>query len=190
MNQMGLKSGPLVMSPVPAPAARECGVARLRPDARLAPSPPAREPTVRPDGFALIIRRFTPIIYAKPPVNSALNENIMGTKYKYNSLEDFLISHPLNVDIEADDGWGAKFPVKGIEIEATVLFADITGFSKRTLDMSPTEILIFVNNFFSWITAEAIKDTIKVLDRYGHGVGIRVYTPKYGEGEQIIRECY
>jgi ornithine carbamoyltransferase len=36
--------------------------------------------------------------------------------------------------------------------------------------------------------AEAIKDTIKVLDRYGHGVGIRVYTTKYGEGEQIIRE--
>jgi N-acetylornithine carbamoyltransferase len=36
--------------------------------------------------------------------------------------------------------------------------------------------------------AEAIKDTAKVLDRYGHGIAIRVYTPKYGEGEQIIRE--
>ncbi|MFQ5711112.1 MAG: ornithine carbamoyltransferase [Candidatus Geothermarchaeales archaeon] len=36
--------------------------------------------------------------------------------------------------------------------------------------------------------AEAIKDTIKVLERYGQGVGVRVYTPNYGEGEQIIRE--
>jgi N-acetylornithine carbamoyltransferase len=35
---------------------------------------------------------------------------------------------------------------------------------------------------------EAIRDTVKVLDRYGHGIGIRVYTPKYGEGEWIIRE--
>ena len=35
---------------------------------------------------------------------------------------------------------------------------------------------------------EAIKDTVKVLERYGHGIGIRVYTPRYGEGEQIIRE--
>ncbi|MEM2896288.1 MAG: ornithine carbamoyltransferase [Candidatus Bathyarchaeia archaeon] len=35
---------------------------------------------------------------------------------------------------------------------------------------------------------EAIKDTVKVLSRYGHGIGIRVYTSKYGEGEQIIRE--
>jgi N-acetylornithine carbamoyltransferase len=35
--------------------------------------------------------------------------------------------------------------------------------------------------------AEEIKDTVKVLERYGHGIGVRVYTPKYGEGEQIIR---
>jgi len=80
----------------------------------------------------------------------------MQTKYKYNTLEDFLISHPLNIDVERDDGWGAKFPIKGIEIDATVLFADITSFTKRTSDLSPTETLIFVNNFFSWITAEAI----------------------------------
>ena len=35
---------------------------------------------------------------------------------------------------------------------------------------------------------EEIKDTAKVLDRYGHGIGVRVYSPKYGEGEQIVRE--
>ena len=35
---------------------------------------------------------------------------------------------------------------------------------------------------------EEIRDTVKVLDRYGHGIGIRVYTPKYGEGEWIMRE--
>jgi len=36
--------------------------------------------------------------------------------------------------------------------------------------------------------SEAIKDTVKVLERYGHGMGIRVYGPTYGEGNQIIRE--
>jgi N-acetylornithine carbamoyltransferase len=35
---------------------------------------------------------------------------------------------------------------------------------------------------------EAIKDTVKVLSRYGHGIGVRVYTSNYGEGDQIIRE--
>jgi len=36
--------------------------------------------------------------------------------------------------------------------------------------------------------AEDIKDTVKVLERYGHGIGVRVYTHTYGEGEQVVRE--
>ncbi|MGY5861729.1 MAG: ornithine carbamoyltransferase [Candidatus Thorarchaeota archaeon] len=35
---------------------------------------------------------------------------------------------------------------------------------------------------------EAIADTAKVLSRYGHGIGIRMYYPEYGEGETVIRE--
>jgi len=35
---------------------------------------------------------------------------------------------------------------------------------------------------------EAIKDTAEVLSRYGHGIGVRAYTPNYGEGNQIICE--
>ena len=43
------------------------------------------------------------------------------------------------------------------QIEATVLFADVTAFSARTADLDPTETLTFVNNFFCWITAEALR---------------------------------
>ena len=35
---------------------------------------------------------------------------------------------------------------------------------------------------------EEIKDTVKVLERYGNVIGVRVYTQNYGEGNQIIRE--
>jgi N-acetylornithine carbamoyltransferase len=35
---------------------------------------------------------------------------------------------------------------------------------------------------------EAIKDTVKVLERYGHAIAVRVYFPNYGEGEKVIRE--
>lgn len=35
---------------------------------------------------------------------------------------------------------------------------------------------------------EEIRDTAKVLERYGHGIGVRAYTPNYGEAEQLIRE--
>ncbi len=84
--------------------------------------------------------------------------------YRFNSLEDFLISSTSTVDGQLDDGWGALFRVKGREIAATVLFSDIAGFSRRTLDLNPTETLIFVNNFFSWISAEALRESKGIVD--------------------------
>jgi hypothetical protein len=85
---------------------------------------------------------------------------------RFHSLEEFLISAPLTVDGELDDGWGAPFPVKGRELDATVLFADITSFSSRTLDLTPTETLVYVNNFFAWISAEALRHGNGVVDKY------------------------
>lgn len=35
---------------------------------------------------------------------------------------------------------------------------------------------------------EEIRDTVKVLERYGHGIGVRAYTANYGEAEQLVRE--
>lgn len=79
----------------------------------------------------------------------------MPVDYRHHSLEDFLTASTLSVDAQLDDGWGASFPVRGREIDATVLFADISSFSARTADLTATETLIFVNNFFAWISAEA-----------------------------------
>lgn len=90
----------------------------------------------------------------------------MSIKYRFRSLEDFLISTTFTVDGQVDDGWDASFPVKGREIEATVLFSDIAGFSKRTLELAPPEALIFVNHFFAWITAEALRSSNGIVDKY------------------------
>lgn len=87
-------------------------------------------------------------------------------KYRFHSLDEFLISVPLTVDGQLDDGWNAAFPVKGRELEATILFADITSFSARTLDLTPTETLAYVNNFFAWISAEALRHGNGVVDKY------------------------
>jgi putative transposase len=45
----------------------------------------------------------------------------MPVEYSYQSLEDFVTSVPLTIDTQFDDGWGGRFPVKGRELEATVL---------------------------------------------------------------------
>ena len=87
-------------------------------------------------------------------------------RYPFHSLEDFLIANDLTVDGQLDDGWGAPFPVKGREIEATVLFAHISAFSARSLGLSAVETLAFVNNFFAWITAEALRGRTGIIDKY------------------------
>jgi len=87
-------------------------------------------------------------------------------KYLYKSLEDFLISKELSIDYIATDGWGGDYPVKGCEIDASILFADISGFSKRTINLSSTATMFFVNQFFSWVTGEALQNVPCIIDKY------------------------
>lgn len=114
-----------------------------------------------------------------PPVVGRMKGRGVVT-YRYNSLEDFLISQPLNVNGIADDGWGATFPVKGREIEASILFADISAFSSRTLELTSTETLAYVNNFFTWITAQALRDRPGIVDKYIGDEIMVVFSKEFG----------
>ncbi len=104
----------------------------------------------------------------------------MPVTYRFHSLEDFLASKQLTVDGEINDGWGALYPVKGREIEATIMFADMTAFSTRTLDLSPTEMLVFVNQFFTWVTAEALQGTKGIVDKYIGDALMIVFSKEFG----------
>jgi hypothetical protein len=107
-------------------------------------------------------------------------------RLSFNSLEDFLVSTPLHLDGQLDDGWGAPFLAKGREIDGTVLFSDITAFSERTQDMSPAETLIFVNNFFTWISAEAIKGSHGVVDKYIGDEIMIVFSVDFGSEDPFV----
>jgi class 3 adenylate cyclase len=110
----------------------------------------------------------------------------MGLEQRYHSLEDFLASTMSTVDGTLDDGWGFPFPVKGREIEATVLFADISGFSTRTLDMSPAATLVYVQNFFAWITAEALDGRPGIVDKYIGDEVMVVFSNEFGSKEPFL----
>ena len=107
-------------------------------------------------------------------------------KYRYQSLEDYLSSMPLDTDGILDDGWGAYFPVKSREIEAAILFADISSFTRRTFDMSPTETLIFVNNFFAWITAEGLRDRPGIVDKYIGDEMMVIFSRAFGSEDPFL----
>lgn len=110
----------------------------------------------------------------------------MGVDYRYQSLEDFLISAPLTVDAQFDDGWGAMFPVKGREIEATVLFADITAFTARTHDLTAEQTLFFVNNFFAWVSAEALRQRPGIVDKYIGDELMIVFSKEFGSDDPFL----
>jgi hypothetical protein len=105
---------------------------------------------------------------------------------KFNSLEDFLRSRPLSVDALLDDGWGAKYPLKGCEIHATILFADISRFSARTRDLSSTETLAFANNFFAWISAEALQNGNGIIDKYIGDEIMIVFSKEFGSTDPLV----
>lgn len=107
----------------------------------------------------------------------------MRPDHQYHSLDDFLASTMSHIDGVLDDGFGFGFPVKGREIDAVVLFADISGFSTRTLDMSPTETLVYVQNFFAWITAEALHGRPGIVDKYIGDEIMVVFSTEFGSAD-------
>lgn len=104
----------------------------------------------------------------------------MPGPYHYNSLEDFLISTTMTVDGQINDGSGRTYPVKGREIEATVLFSDIAGFSARTLDLNPAATLAFVNHFFTWVGGTALRDSFGIVDKYIGDELMIVFSKEFG----------
>jgi len=109
-----------------------------------------------------------------------------NTHYKYSSLEDFLASAELTVDGELDDGWGARFPVKGRELQAAILFCDISGFSSRSLELNPTETLAFVNNFFAWISAQSLRHFPGIVDKYIGDEVMVVFAREFGSSDPFV----
>lgn len=104
----------------------------------------------------------------------------MTSEDHYKSLDDFLISMPHTVDATVKFGPELSYPVKGREIEATVLFSDISGYSARTLDLSPAETLAFVNQFFTWMTAMALRGTHGIVDKYIGDEMMIVFSEEFG----------
>lgn len=107
----------------------------------------------------------------------------MAVDYPFRSLEDFLTATTLTVDAQLDDGWNATFPVKGREIEATVLFADITAFTARTLNLTAAETLVYVNNFFAWISAEGLRGRNGIIDKYIGDALMIVFSNEFGSDD-------
>ncbi|GAA3348677.1 hypothetical protein GCM10020358_68020 [Amorphoplanes nipponensis] len=110
----------------------------------------------------------------------------MGLGQRFHSLEDFLASHASNVDAAIDCGDGSSVPIKGTEIEAAILFADISRFSTRTIGMSPVETLVFVQIFFGWVTSQALKGRPGIVDKYIGDEVMVIFSKDFGSEDPVL----
>ena len=80
---------------------------------------------------------------------------------------------------------GATFPIKARELEAAVLFADISSFTATTAALDPVSTLAFVNTYIAWITTEALADTKGVIDKYIGDEVMVVFSPDMGSEDAV-----
>jgi len=64
--------------------------------------------------------------------------------------------------------------------------ADISAFSARSHDLSPVETLALVNNFFAWITAEALRGRPGVVDKYIGDEVMVVFAREFGSADPLL----
>jgi hypothetical protein len=104
---------------------------------------------------------------------------------QYESLHHFLQSGPLTVNSIEDDGFGEKYPIKGREIEATILFADMSDFALRTKMMSSTSTLAFANKFIAWLSGEALHRYPCIVDKYIGDALMIVFSNEFGSSDHF-----
>ena len=105
---------------------------------------------------------------------------------RFSSLEDFLVASPLTVNERFEHSNGeASYPVKGREIDATVVFADMTGFTARSRELSPVQTLILVNNFVTWLTDWAVESTTAIIDKYIGDELMLVFSKEFGSEDSF-----
>jgi hypothetical protein len=108
------------------------------------------------------------------------------TPYSYNTISDFLLSQPLTVDVEVDDEAAGCFPLKCIELDATVLYVGMRDFARLTLDLSPTEILIYLNMFLVWMRDSLAAENFCVVERFLDSAIVLLFSKKFGSEEPFF----
>ncbi|NTW99207.1 MAG: adenylate cyclase [Geobacteraceae bacterium] len=110
----------------------------------------------------------------------------MKTPYSYNTITDFLLSQPLTVDVEIDDEDAGCFPLKCVEFDATVLYIGVHDFSRLSLDLLPTEILIYLNMFLVWMRDSVERERFCVVERFLDSAIVLLFSKRFGSDDPFL----
>jgi hypothetical protein len=110
----------------------------------------------------------------------------LKTPYSYNTITDFLLSQPLTVDVEIDDEVAGCFPLKCVEFDATVLYVGVHDFSRLSLDLAPSEILIYLNMFLVWMRESVERERFCVVERFLDSAIVLLFSRKFGSDDPFL----
>jgi len=106
--------------------------------------------------------------------------------YCYKTITDFLIAQPLTVDVEIEDENTGRFPVKGIEFDATVLYAGISDFASLSLELSASEMLLYMNMFLAWVRESSQSERFCVIERFLDNALVLLFSTRFGSDDPFI----
>ena len=121
-----------------------------------------------------------------PGLSTGFNSSIVNTPFSYNTITDFLISQPLTIDVEIDDQYSGCFSVKGIELEATVLYAGISDFARLSVELSPAEMLIYLNMFLVWMRESSQIERVCVIEKFLDNALILLFSKRFGSEDPFL----
>ncbi|NTU58655.1 MAG: adenylate cyclase [Chlorobiaceae bacterium] len=110
----------------------------------------------------------------------------MKTPYSFNTITDFLLSQPLTVDVEIDDDAVGSLPLKCVEFDATVLYVGVHDFSRLSLDLSPSEVLIYMNMFLVWMRESLCSEKFCVVERFLDSAIVLLFSKRFGSEEPFL----
>ena len=109
----------------------------------------------------------------------------MPEKRFYLTLKEFFEDSKLTIDTHCQAGLinePTQFPLRGIEVEGAVLFADLPGFSAYASKVSLAECAYVVNHFFSWMSNVGVIGTGGILDNFIGDEFLVVYIDSVTDG--------
>lgn len=100
-------------------------------------------------------------------------------------LEQYF-ARPVVDRILASEQTSSGFGMRAEEAEVTVLFCDMAGFTSRTEDMRPHEVLVLLNRCFSHLT-EVVFQHEGTLDKYIGDCIMAVFGAPYAQPDHAVR---
>jgi hypothetical protein len=90
------------------------------------------------------------------------------------------------VDVEINDPVAGSFPLKCVSFDATVLHLWVHDFSRLSLELSPPEIILYMNMFMGWMRESIEQEGVSVVERFLDSSVVLLFSTRFGSANPFF----